>query len=105
MIGPIDLFQYLIVALVFVQLEMFFPLRAEQKTFRRHWRGDLVMLLVNGLVIQAGLVLSFGAMVAALHWAMPAQVGAFVTSQPLWLQIVEVMVLADLGFYAAHRAF
>jgi len=105
MIGPVDLIQYLIVALVFVQLEMFWPLRTEQKTFRRHWRDDLVMLLVNGLVIQGGLVLSIGAMVAALHWAMPVQVSAFIKSQPLWLQIIEVMVLADLGFYAAHRAF
>ena len=105
MIGPIDLEQILIVALVFVQVEMFFPLRPEQKKLRSQWRGDVVMLVVNGIVIQLGLVVAAAATVAAIHWAVPGSIGLRVRSQPLWLQIPEVILIADIGFYAAHRAF
>ena len=31
--------------------------------------------------------------------------GAAVQSQPLWLQVPEVLLVADIGFYLAHRAF
>lgn len=105
MLGPIDLEQYLIVGLIFFQVELYFPLRAEQKTFRKHWRNDLVFLLLNGVVIQLGLLLAIGAMVAGLRLAMPHAVAAAVQSQPLWLQVMEVVLVADTGFYAAHRVF
>ena len=32
-------------------------------------------------------------------------VRAAIRSQPLWLQLVELLLLADLGFYAVHRLF
>jgi sterol desaturase/sphingolipid hydroxylase (fatty acid hydroxylase superfamily) len=32
-------------------------------------------------------------------------VRAAVASQSLWLQVVEALVIADVGFYAAHRMF
>ncbi|TIU26733.1 MAG: sterol desaturase family protein, partial [Mesorhizobium sp.] len=32
-------------------------------------------------------------------------VGSAVSSQPLWLQLIEIIVIADVGLYWAHRAF
>ena len=80
--GPVDLVQYLIVGLIFIQVEMYFPLRANQKLFRRHWRNDLVFLLLNGIVIQLGLAAAIAGLIAAVRWAMPHAVGAAVQSQP-----------------------
>src|SRR3954471_23148256 len=100
MLGPIDLQQYLVAALVFIQLEMILPLHPRQKRFRAHWRDDVVMLLLNGAVIQFGLLASAAVVVTAVALWVPAGVGAAVRAQPLWLQVAEVIVLADLGFYA-----
>lgn len=105
MLGPIDFTSYLIIALIFVQLELIFPLRAAQKRFRAHWPNDLVFFLLNGVIIQFGLLLAIGAMMAAVRLAVPQIVPTFVRSQPLWLQVVEVLLVADIGFYLAHRAF
>ena len=38
-------------------------------------------------------------------WVVPPPVRAAVADQPYWLQIVEIIVLADLGLYFAHRMF
>jgi sterol desaturase/sphingolipid hydroxylase (fatty acid hydroxylase superfamily) len=105
MLGPIDFQSYLIVALIFVQLELIFPLRSQQKILRKHWPNDLVNLLLNGVIIQFGLLLAIGAMMAAIRLSVPPAAVAWIRAQPLWLQLVEVLLVADLGFYAAHRAF
>jgi sterol desaturase/sphingolipid hydroxylase (fatty acid hydroxylase superfamily) len=102
--GPVDLVQYLIVGLIFIQVELYFPLR-NQKLFRRHWRNDLVFLVLNGVIIQLGLAAAIAGLIAAVRFVVPHAVGAAVQSQPLWLQVIEVLLLADAGFYVAHRAF
>jgi sterol desaturase/sphingolipid hydroxylase (fatty acid hydroxylase superfamily) len=43
--------------------------------------------------------------IALSGWLMPRQVQAAVAGQPYWLQVVEAIILADLGFYTAHRLF
>ena len=105
MLGPIDIAQYLLVALIFVPLELIFPLRAEQKLLRRHWQNDLINLLCNGVIIQLGLFAAVGAMLWAIGLAIPHGVGEAVRAQPLWLQAAEAILIADIGFYLAHRAF
>jgi hypothetical protein len=54
MLGPIDIAQYLLVALIFVPLELVLPLRAKRKLLLRHWQNDLINLLCNGVIIQLG---------------------------------------------------
>jgi sterol desaturase/sphingolipid hydroxylase (fatty acid hydroxylase superfamily) len=39
------------------------------------------------------------------HWLVPAWLQAAVAAQPDWLQTVEIIILADIGFYSAHRMF
>ena len=105
MLGPIDFQSYLIIALIFIQLELFFPLRPAQKKFRRHWSNDLAFFLINGVIIPLGLVAVIGGMMALFRLTVPPAVAAAVQSQPLWVQVPEVLLAADIGFYLAHRAF
>jgi sterol desaturase/sphingolipid hydroxylase (fatty acid hydroxylase superfamily) len=105
MLGPFDFEQYLLVALIFIPLELALPLRAEQKLFRPHWKNDLVNLLCNGALIQLGLLGTVGVMLWAISLAIPHGVSNAVRTQPLWLQAIEAILIADVGFYLAHRAF
>lgn len=93
-----------IVALVFVSLERLAPTRV-QKMLRPHWANDGLYLLLNGILIRAGIAVLVGGAVIAASGLIPAAVTAAVAGQPLWLQVVEVFLIADLGFYAAHRLF
>jgi sterol desaturase/sphingolipid hydroxylase (fatty acid hydroxylase superfamily) len=106
--GLVELFNIkgvLIAALIFIPLERVFAMHAGQKVFRRGWGNDLIYMLFNGVVIKLGLaVLLFGVMILS-GWLVPRELQASVAAQPLWLQSLQVIVVADLGFYAVHRLF
>ena len=95
----------LVIALVFVPLEKITSLHPKQKILRTHWGNDLIYLFFNVILINVGLSLLIGVAMIGIRLAVPDIVGATVRSQPLWLQAIEVIVVADCGFYAAHRAF
>jgi sterol desaturase/sphingolipid hydroxylase (fatty acid hydroxylase superfamily) len=101
----IDLKAILIVALIFIPLERIFALHPEQKMWRTHWANDLVYLFLNGIPISLGLAALTAIMMAGIRIVVPDSVSAAVGSQPIWLQAIEVIVVADVGFYLAHRAF
>ena len=101
----VDIKAVLVIALIFIPLERLLPLHAEQSPARRHWLNDVVYLLFNGIVIKIGLLIVIGTAMLVLHRFVPAGLAQAVQSQPVWLQAVEVLVLADTGFYLAHRAF
>lgn len=105
MLDLIDFKMLAIVAFVGLSVESLFPLRAAQKTLRRHWMNDGVYFIVNGVLIRVGVLLIFVVAIGGIRAAVPLGVSAAVQSQPLWLQVIEAFVLADLGFYLAHRAF
>ena len=94
-----------LIALVFVPLERITALYPQQRILRAHWTNDLIYLFFNSLLIKGGLFVLIGATLAVLRLAVPVVVTTAIRSQPLWLQTVEVIVIADCGFYAAHRAF
>ena len=76
-----------------------------QRIFRRGWWNDVIYLFVNGWLIKLGILLIIvGAMVVS-RWLVPLPVRAAMVGQPYWLQIFEIIVLADLGFYFVHRMF
>src|SRR5580692_4170057 len=105
MLGPFDFKSYLIVALIFIPLEMISPLRPKQKLLRRHWQHDVANLLGNTVLIQLGLMATIATMIAANRLWMPHAVTAAMRGQPVWLQLLEIILIADIGFYWAHRAF
>ncbi|NRP73721.1 hypothetical protein ILFOPFJJ_04634 [Ensifer psoraleae] len=96
----------MIIALIFIPLERLLPLHPEQKVFRRHWLNDVIYLFFNGILIKLGLLLVVGSLMIAIRVMIPEQgLPAYVQAQPIWLQAIEVILIADLGFYLAHRAF
>lgn len=105
MLGPVDFKALLIIALVFIPLEYLFPLRRQQKFFRKNWLNDLLTMLANTVAVTLGLVVTIAVMGALVRSVVPASFFALVRAQPIWLQAIEVLILADLGFYFAHRAF
>ena len=38
-------------------------------------------------------------------WLVSPGLRAAVARQPYWIQVIEAVILADLGFYVAHRLF
>jgi sterol desaturase/sphingolipid hydroxylase (fatty acid hydroxylase superfamily) len=95
----------LITALIFVPLEYVLALNPKQKIFRRAWANDLIYQLVNGQIIAFVLGGVVVGIIMAAGWAIPRSVQDAVAAQPYWLQIVEIVLLSDIGFYLAHRAF
>ena len=104
MLGPFDLKFFALLALIFVPLELLFPLH-RRPTLRKHWWNDLLFLFGNVIPITFGTVFLAIIMTELARRWVPHAVVAAVQSQPLWLQAVEVIVAADIGFYLAHRAF
>jgi lathosterol oxidase len=99
------LLNLLLLAVVFVPIERAFPLRPEQGVFRPGWTTDTLHFFVSHLLVQVTTLLtvmpaSVLAGAAGGRWLQQA-----IQSQPLALQLVEIVVVADLGEYAIHRLF
>ena len=95
----------LLLAVVFVPIERAFPKRPEQTTFRHGWTTDGVHFLVSHLAVQALTFLTLlpATSVAAL-W-QPGWLHEWIRAQPLWVQALEIVLVADLAQYWIHRAF
>ena len=100
-----NVWQFLLVAAVFVPLERLFALRKEQRILRANWRLDLVYTFVNGALITAGIMILVLVAGSIFAHVVPEQLRAAVASQPFFIQLIEAVVTADLLFYAAHRLF
>jgi sterol desaturase/sphingolipid hydroxylase (fatty acid hydroxylase superfamily) len=105
LINVFNLQAALIGVLVFLPLERLLPMHRDQKIFRRGWKRDLIYLFFNGLYITLGLSAFFVGVDFLTEKFVPRSLQAAVAAQPTLLQFVEVVVLSDLGFYAAHRLF
>ena len=90
---------------LFVPIERLFARNRGQSLFRAEWREDLFYYLISSLFVQ---VLTFLSMAPALqltahtHWT---SFRAWVASQPVILQLVEIMFFTDLVQYWVHRLF
>lgn len=105
LLGLVDLKGALLVALIFVPLERLLPARREQRTLRRAWRNDIFYFLVNGIPIAIGMLfLAVAGSIIGTAFIAP-EFRMMVAAQPLWLQVVALLLISDLGFYAVHRLF
>lgn len=99
------LLNLLVFALVFVPLERAFPLRPGQRVLRTGWTTDVAYFFVNHVGIQLLTFLSLWPAMALAQALGMDEVSRLVASQPVWLQVLELMLLADLVQYWVHRAF
>ncbi|MER9726041.1 MULTISPECIES: sterol desaturase family protein [unclassified Mesorhizobium] len=95
----------LIAVLIFVPIEQLFALRRDQKILRKAFFNDLIYALFNSIPTTIGLIAAVTLATSTVGQLIPAYVGSAVSSQPVWLQVAEIIVIADFGFYAVHRAF
>lgn len=99
------LLNLLLLALVFVPMERFFPQWPAQSTFRTGWTTDLMHFLVSHLLVQLSAWLTLVPATTALRYALWPDVQAVVSSLPWLVQFGAVLLLADLGEYTMHRLF
>jgi lathosterol oxidase len=95
----------LVLALVFVPLERAAALVREQRILRRGWRTDLAHFFASHLLVQVLALLTIAPAQLLLGGLVSSRLHAVVSAQPLALQVVQVIALADLFQYAIHRAF
>jgi lathosterol oxidase len=94
----------LLLALVFLPLERAFARLREQRVLRPGFATDLAHFTVSHLLVQATVLLSM-APAALLFRAAPLDgIQAAVRAQPLALQALEAVFVADLFQYWVHRA-
>ncbi|MGQ0429073.1 MAG: sterol desaturase family protein [Gammaproteobacteria bacterium] len=99
------LLNLLVFALVFVPLERAWPLVPSQRVLRAGWTTDLAYFFVNHVGIQLLTFLTLWPATTLTRSLGMDGVAQSVSSQPVWLQVLELMLLADLMQYWVHRAF
>jgi sterol desaturase/sphingolipid hydroxylase (fatty acid hydroxylase superfamily) len=94
-----------VLALLFVPLERVIPRLREQTIFRPGWTTDLMHFAMSHLLVQVTVVLTMLPAAVFFRWATHPSLQERVASQPLALQFVEIVLVADLTQYWVHRAF
>jgi lathosterol oxidase len=99
------LLDLLVMTIVFVPVERFWPLHPAQKTFRPEWSTDYFYFVATHLPAQLITFLMLIPAAAASHWlAIPALTHT-IGSLPFVVQLPLAIVVADFAQYATHRAF
>jgi lathosterol oxidase len=94
-----------LLAAVFVPVERLAPRRSEQDVFRPEWTTDLTHFAMSHLMVQITVVLTMLPAAVFFRWAISPWLQDRVAAQPLAVQFLEVVLVADLAQYAVHRAF
>ena len=92
-------------SLVMIPLEKVFARRQQGGVFRKGWAVDLTYFFVSTMLVQITTYLSLQPAYVLLNWAVIPDLQAAVRSQPVFVQILEIMFLADLMQYWVHRLF
>lgn len=90
-------------ALIFIPLERLFPLHADNTTLRPGAGVDVLHLVVSGFFIRTGTAATSLMLAYLCAMSVPDFVRVAIRSQAVWLQFVQLLLLADLCFYLAHR--
>lgn len=88
---------------VLLVLERLLPLHPGQKSLRPGWKVDILHVFLSGTLIRLGTTLTVLAASVFAISVVPASIRDAVRAQPDWLEFLELLVLSDLCFYAAHR--
>ena len=94
-----------ILALIFEPLERIWPRLRDQAILRFGWSTDLMHFAMSHLLVQVTVVLTMLPAAWFFRWAARPYLQDLVAAQPLALQFVEIVIVADLAEYVVHRAF
>ena len=90
-------------ALIFIPLERLFALHRSQKIFRRGWRTDVLHFLFTRSIADVCTFILVGALILLIHWLVSPAFQSSVATQPAALQLVEAILIANIGGYIGHR--
>ncbi len=96
-------FGLVVLAAIFVPMERIFALR-HQRILRERWSTDVVHFCVNNLLVLVGLAAVLAPLVLASRGLLPTAFQSDVRSQPLGLQLLEALIVAEGASYWSHRA-
>lgn len=93
---------FIILAAIFIPIERIFALH-NQKVFRRAWKTDVIYFFSGHFIGKAT-----GAIILAIAFShfppiVNLKLQNTVASQPVLLQFLEAVIVADMGYYIAHR--
>jgi sterol desaturase/sphingolipid hydroxylase (fatty acid hydroxylase superfamily) len=91
--------------LIFVFIEKLFPLRVQQPIFRPQWQTDLLHFLANHLLVGFFFLATNKLVHAGFDWAIDARLQAAIRSLPNVLELLLLILVADLVQYWIHRAY
>ena len=91
-------------SIIFILLEKLLPFR-KQSVLRKHWQTDLNHFLLNHLLLGFVLLVSNTFVSDYFGWAVDHEVQAWVQDMPFVVQVVVVLLAADLVQYIFHRAY
>lgn len=95
----------LLYSAVFVPLERLFALRGDQHVFRRDWRVDLSYFFFNSLLVEVLTVFTLTPALVLFDWARVEWVAQRAAHLPVPVQVMGIVLVADLTQYWVHRAF
>ena len=95
----------LFTALVFAPLERAWPLRPAQSAFRPEWLTDGAYFFASHALVQVLSALILVPATLAAGWLALPGVRAWVGAWPALVQLVVIVIVADLTQYWVHRAF
>jgi sterol desaturase/sphingolipid hydroxylase (fatty acid hydroxylase superfamily) len=94
----------LAVAIVFIPVERLLPLRRSQAVLRKGWKNDVVYLVLNSALMNMVTLIGVTIVLLLKPHIVPPTFSQTIR-QPVWLQVVELILIVDLLHYGMHRAF
>ena len=93
---------FIVLSFIFVPLERVFSLH-KQKIFRTGWRTDTTYFFIGHFFGGVGTAISVFITFSLLQQLINPTLQNRIAAQPVWLQFVEAVVIADIGYYLAHK--
>lgn len=99
------LLDLLLMAVIFVPIEMVWPKNKEQTKFHEEWRTDLVYFVVSHLFVQFFGVITQQPATLFFGWMGLSGLHSWVQSLPFVLELLLAFFITDFFQYWAHRFF
>ncbi len=91
--------------LIFVLIEKLFPLYREQPVFRPEWQTDFMHFIVNHFLVGLILLTVNFLIYRFFGWAVYPPLQQAIQALPFALELLLILLVADLLQYATHRAY
>jgi sterol desaturase/sphingolipid hydroxylase (fatty acid hydroxylase superfamily) len=99
------LLDLLLMTIIFIPIELFFPKNKSQTKFHAEWRTDLVYFIISHLFIQVFGIISQKPAILFFGWIGLDKVHIWIQQLPFLVALVLTFVVTDLFQYWAHRIF